>query len=202
MWNAMTENALNEKYFFKETREGDSDRVTWVAEREISVCNGVEWCHVGLTVSTTFISSDWQFSDCVKMFTKPWKLSDRNTTIFKGEHNTSRDPEEGTRKTVHPHTGTYTQTSISIQNTQTCEPAPQGKCRYTNISALQPKTVSLCWVFWAPESGLGAETVPTRFFYAMQQVFWGEERCIQLIWWAWYNQVKEKSTWKDGCVCW
>lgn len=34
--------------------------------------------------------------------------------------------------------------------------------------------------------------MPTRFFYAMQQVFWGKERCIQLISWAQYNQVKVK----------
>lgn len=91
---------------------------------------------------------------------------------------------KGHTQAVHPLRHMHTHTSAGGQaRTHTCTHththAPKGKCRYTNISALQPKTVSLCWFFWAPKSGLGAETVPTRFFYAMQQVFWGKERCIQ-----------------------
>lgn len=62
---------------------------------------------------------------------------------------------KGHIQAVHPlrHMQTHTHTSAGRQavrhtrthaHTQIHTQAPKGKCRYTNISALQPKTVSLC----------------------------------------------------------
>lgn len=148
-------------------------------------------------VGGEFVLSYWQFltvARCSQNLEKTMWLKCRD---FQRPWNTSIDPEEGTHK-VHTHTQSHAHTwgMCVHRRTHTHTQAPTGKCRYTDISALQPKTVSLCWFFWAPKSGLGAETVPTRFFYAMQQVFWGKERCIQLVSWTHWNQVNEKWEWK------
>lgn len=152
-------------------------------------------------VSGEFIFSDWQFLTVARCSEKPWKKYLIEMQRFSKAMKHLYRPWRRDTQSVHPHSHmrthtyqqagkrVYTQTYIHTQ-------APTGKCRYTGISALQPKTVSLCWFFWAPKSGLGAETVPTRFFYAMQQVFWGKERCIQLVSWAHWNQVNEKWEWK------
>lgn len=164
-------------------------------EEKVSVLTSqtVEWV---CQVTGEFILSDWQFLTATRRSQNLEKYLIEMQRFSKAIKHLYRPWRRDTHK-LYTHTGTCTHTRISRQaGTYTHTQTPKGKCRYTNISALQPKTVSLCWFFWAPKSGLGAETVPTRFFYAMQQVFWGKERCIQLISWARYNQVNEKQKWK------
>lgn len=166
-------------------QRGKSGSVLWSAKRsEVSPLTpqSVEW--VGWV--NLFYQTD-NFLTATRRLKVLESISSK-CKDFQRLWNTSTDPGKRDTQTIHPHRHVHTPSHKHQQagmHESTCTHAhthtPKGKCRYTNISILQPKTVSLCWFFWAPKSGLGAETVPTRFFYAMQQVFWGKERCTHLM---------------------
>lgn len=122
-------------------------------------------CFIALTTIWKNMTKMQRFTKAVKHLYRPWRKHTK-TQSFTPTHNGVPPPTPP--HLTHKHTQTHTHPAQ----------APKGKCRFINISPLQPKTVSLCWFFWALKFALGAEMVPTPFFYAVQQVCWGKERCI------------------------